>query len=277
MKADFFESLLLLLLTHGHLGLIILYILLVWRNMAVPKFFVSPEQIQGDEIRITEDAHHIKHVLRMQIGEQLTVCDGQGVDHISRIESMDDQIVVCHIESSIPSQAEPEIHITLFQGLPKSDKLEWILQKGTELGISAFVPVEMKRSVVRIESKKEARKTERLRKIVESAAKQSSRGIIPSVEESCSFDKVLARTAEFDLFLVPYEGALDRSLKPVLEALPAKPCKAAILIGPEGGIDPSEIERLKQAGAVPVGLGPRILRTETAGPVTAALLLYHFS
>ena len=115
----------------------------------------------------------------------------------------------------------------------------------------------MKRSVVRIESKKEARKTERLRKIVESAAKQSSRGIIPSVEESCSFDKVLARTAEFDLFLVPYEGALDRSLKPVLEALPAKPCKAAILIGP--------------------GLGPRILRTETAGPVTAALLLYHFS
>ena len=83
--------------------------------MAVPKFFVSPEQIQGDEIRITEDAHHIKHVLRMQIGEQLTVCDGQGVDHISRIESMDDQIVVCHIESSIPSQAEPEIHITLFR------------------------------------------------------------------------------------------------------------------------------------------------------------------
>ncbi|MCR5006434.1 MAG: 16S rRNA (uracil(1498)-N(3))-methyltransferase [Clostridiales bacterium] len=243
----------------------------------MPKFFVSPDQIQGDQIRITEDAHHISHVLRMKIGDHMIVCDGQGTDHQCIIASIDDQAVTCHIESSLQSPSEPLVHITLFQGLPKSDKMEWILQKGTELGISAFVPVEMKRSVVRIEPKKEAKKLERLRKIAEAAAKQSSRGIIPCVEESCGLEKVLARASEFDLLLVPYEGALDQPLKQRLEALPETTRKIAILIGPEGGIDPSEIERLIRAGAVPVGLGPRILRTETAGPVTAALLLYHFS
>ena len=243
----------------------------------MPKFFVSPDQIREDQILITEDAHHIAHVLRMKPGDPLIVCDGQGTDYETEIETISDQTVVCHIGSRAISQAEPGIHITLFQGLPKSDKLEWILQKGTELGISTFVPVEMQRSVVRIEAKKEERKTERLRKIAEAAAKQSSRGIIPTVERAYRLDQVLGRMAEYDLFLVPYEGALDKPLKNVLEALPSQPKRAAILIGPEGGIDPAEIERLQQAGAVTVGLGQRILRTETAGPVAASLLLYHFS
>ena len=245
--------------------------------MAVPKFFVSPDRIREDQILITEDAHHIAHVLRMKPGDPLIVCDGQGTDFRTAIESINDQAVVCHIETKAPSQAEPNIHITLFQGLPKSDKLEWILQKGTELGISAFVPVEMQRSVARIEAKKEDRNTERLQKITEAAAKQAARGVIPVVEHACRLDQVFARMAQYDLFLVPYEGALDRPLKGVLEVLPVRPKKAAILIGPEGGIDPAEVEKLVQHGAATVGLGPRILRTETAGPVAASLLLYHFS
>ena len=245
--------------------------------MAVPKFFVSPDQIREDQILITEDAHHIAHVLRMKPGDSLVVCDGQGTDFQTTIESISDQAVVCNIETKALSQAEPDIHITLFQGLPKSDKLEWILQKGTELGVSAFVPVEMQRSVARIEAKKEDRKTERLQKIIEAAAKQSARGVIPVVERACRLEQVIARMAQYDLFLVPYEGALDRPLKGVLEALSVRPKKVAILIGPEGGIDPAEVEKLVQNGAVTVGLGQRILRTETAGPVAASLLLYHFS
>lgn len=243
----------------------------------MPKFFVSPEQIQGEQIVLTEDAHHITHVLRMKPGTRLTVCDGQGTDHQVRIVSVDEQAVVCQIESSAPSLAEPDIKITLFQGLPKADKMEWILQKGTELGITTYVPVEMKRSVAHIEPKKEARKLERFRKIAESAAKQSGRGIIPEVESACMLDRVLARVHDFNLFLVPYEDALDHSLKQILNGLSEKPRTVGILIGPEGGIDPAEVDALVQQGAVLTGLGPRILRTETAGPMAAAVILYHFS
>ncbi len=242
----------------------------------MPRFFVHPEQIREDELIITEDAHHIKDVLRIQAGEVLEVCDGQGTDYQAEIENMTGEEIKCRILSQGPSVSESSIHITLFQGLPKSDKMEWILQKGTELGISSFVPVDMQRCVVRYDAKKEIKKTERFRKIAESAAKQSGRGRIPEVKEPQSFLQTVEDVKNYDLFLVPYEAGLDHSLKKTLNALPQMPKTVAILIGPEGGIDPGEVEALTGAGAKIVGLGPRILRTETAGMAAATMLLYHF-
>ncbi|MBQ2462327.1 MAG: 16S rRNA (uracil(1498)-N(3))-methyltransferase, partial [Clostridia bacterium] len=238
--------------------------------------FVKPLQIQGDTVIVTEDAHHIKDVLRMQAGDTIEVCDGQGMDYTVRLETLSSERVTGRIEEQGPSTSEPAIHVTLFQGLPKSDKMEWILQKGTELGISSFVPVTMQRSVVRYDAKKDAKKTERFRKIAEAAAKQSGRGRIPEVQEVRSFQSVIGEVGKYDLFLVPYEAGLEHSLKRTLSSVPAMPKTVAILIGPEGGIDPKEVDALTEAGAQVVGLGPRILRTETAGMAAVTMLLYHF-
>ena len=241
----------------------------------MPRFFVDLADVGPETIVIREDVHHIANVLRMREGDILTLCDGQGTDYETSIQAVQNDQILCRILSRERSQAEPLIQIALFQGLPKSDKMETILQKGTELGISAFIPVEMKRSVARSDAKKDPKKRERWQKIAESAAKQSGRGRIPTVEGTVSLAEILPQIANFDLFLVPYENGQEHPLKIVLNGK-EKPLKAAILIGPEGGIDPSEIEKLTQAGAVIVGLGPRILRTETAGPAASAMLLYHF-
>ena len=241
-------------------------------------FFVSPEQIGEYSVRIVgQDVNHIRQVLRMHTGDELVVRTGQDMkEYRCAIAQMDEQCIEAQILWTVELDTELPCRITLFQCLPKSDKMEWILQKGTELGISSFVPVDMQRCVVRYDAKKEIKKTERFRKIVESAAKQSGRGRIPEVKEPQSFLKTVEDVKNYDLFLVPYEAGLDYSLKKTLNALPHMPKTIAILIGPEGGIDPGEVEALTGAGAKIVGLGPRILRTETAGMAAATMLLYHF-
>ncbi len=242
----------------------------------MPRFFVNDIPENPQTILITEDAHHIQHVLRMHVGEELTVCDGQGMDSHAQIQEFTENGVLCKVLSQEPSAAEPQIHVTLFQGLPKSDKMEWILQKGTELGISAFVPVAMQRSIAKYDSRKDAKKLDRWQKIAESAAKQSGRGRIPAVKETISLQKAADSVRDYDIFLVPYEMGLDHSLKACLQKLDKMPKTAAVLIGPEGGIDAAEVQMLEAAGARIVGLGPRILRTETAGIAAATMLLYHF-
>jgi len=252
------------------------------------RFFVPKENITGRRIRVTdkEDVHHAAHVLRMREGERCEVSDGESMEYVCEVESVDAEELSLRILDEGPFRAEPRVRVTLFQGYPKADKLEQIVQKTTELGVSAVVPVYTARSVVRDSGKKE-RKRERLRKIAESAAKQSKRGIVPQVAEACVYGAVSGLSGDFDLVLIPYEEEQATTLKAALRAFrnarkelfkgdgtPAREIRVAVLIGPEGGFEPSEVKAAEAQGAVPVTLGGTILRTETAGPATVAMILY---
>lgn len=246
----------------------------------MPKFFIPVEDVQGDLLTIREDAHHILHVLRKEAGDHITVCDGKGQDYECELLSATEGTVVCRIMEQHPAETEPMIEITLFQGLPKAEKMEWILQKGVEIGISYFVPVLAERSVVRLEGKKAEAKLARWNKIAQAAAKQSGRGILPAVHMPVSVKNCIETFDKYDLNLLLYEGARRESLKQILQQYRNEkkhlPKRAAIWIGPEGGWAASEVQLLEKAGAVLAGLGPRILRTETAGITAAALVLYEY-
>lgn len=225
---------------------------------------------------IREDAHHILHVLRKELGDHLTVCDGCGQDYECEILSASAEEIVCRIIEQHNSETEPTIRVTLFQGLPKAEKMEWVLQKGVELGISEFVPVSTERCVVKLDGKKSEGKLARWNKIAQSAAKQSGRGILPEVKNVVSIKQAIQSFDQFDLMLVLYEEERGRSLKEILRAVETVPKTVGIWIGPEGGFEPAEVKMLTEAGAVTAGLGPRILRTETAGMTAAAVILYEY-
>ncbi len=241
----------------------------------MPKFFVTSDKIKDDRIIIdTEDAKHISRVLRMGEGDMLTVCDSQGTDYEAEIVSLGQQEIVCKINSKSESVSEPNIRVTLFQGLPKASKMEYIIQKTTELGITEIVPAKLSRCVAKIDNKKdEAKKFDRWQKISESAAKQSGRGIIPKISPIMTLDEIIEKSKEFDLFFVPYECEEQKTLREVL--LSKKDVKSVgFLIGPEGGFDIAETEKLRNAGIDTVTLGKRILRTETAGEAVLAMTMY---
>lgn len=242
------------------------------------RIFVSPSQIQDGSVEITEQAHHLSHVLRMKEGEKLTVCDGQGTDYECVISALANGKgpLVCRIVSSRPSESEPAVAITLFQSVVKSERMDLLLQKGTETGICEFAPFQSARSVVHYESDQGKSKLPRWQKIVSSAAEQSGRGRIPAVRPVVSFHDVLGRLKSFDAVLICYEEDRHVSLKKTLRALGRQPTKMAILIGPEGGFEKEEVDAAVQEGAQIVGLGPRIFRTETAGAACAAMVLYEF-
>lgn len=241
----------------------------------MPKFFITKDKISGGKITIdTEDVSHISRVLRLSAGDVVTVCDGQGTDYETEIISIEDKQIVCSVKDTRPSGTEPDIKVTLFQGIPKASKMEYIIQKTTELGISEIVPVKLSRCVVKIDSKKdEAKKLGRWRKISEAAAKQSGRGIVPEISEIMTLDGVIEKAGEFDLFFVPYECEEKKTLKEVL--LSRKNVKkVGFIIGPEGGFDIAETERIRSADIDTVTLGKRILRTETAGEAVLAMTMY---
>ena len=242
----------------------------------MPKFFIPVEDVQGDLLVIREDAHHILHVLRKESGDYLTVCDGHGQDYQCEIVSAAADGVECRILQRKPAETEPLVKLTLFQGLPKAEKMEWLLQKGVEIGICEFVPVAAERSIVKLEDKKAASKLTRWNKIAESAAKQSGRGVLPVVQPVMTVQEAIKTFDKYDLVLVLYEEDRKRSLKTILRDQKVMPQNVALWIGPEGGFEPSEVEQLVSAGAVTAGLGPRILRTETAGMTAAALILYEY-
>ena len=219
------------------------------------------------------DAHHITDVLRLKEGEKIICCGGDGFDCITVLTSVSNDKVCGEITDRTPSTAEPPVKVRLFQGMPKGDKFEYIIQKTVELGISEIVPVETKRSIVKISPAKAKAKTERWNKIAESAAKQSGRGLIPVVTEPMNFKKVTQLFNDCDLPIVAYELESKTSLKEVLlKNTFAKTVN--IFIGPEGGIDDSEIDALKKSGALSVTLGPRILRTETAPLAVLSNIIY---
>lgn len=239
------------------------------------KFFVPSDKITEDKIIIdTADASHITRVLRMGAGDKITVCDSRGTDYEAEIAEADAERVICKIVSETKNESEPNIRVTLFQGIPKASKMEYIIQKTTELGITEIVPVSLTRCVAKINNRKdEIKKLDRWQKISEAAAKQSGRGIIPEVKPVVSLDEVIDRAKDFDLFFVPYECEEQQTLKETL--LSKGDIKTVgFMIGSEGGFDVAETDKLRESGIPTVTLGKRILRTETAGEAVLAMVMY---
>ncbi len=241
----------------------------------MPKFFVTQDNITENTVTIdSEDVSHILRVLRLGIGDELMVCDSCGFDYDVKITQTEQKKILCDIIKKTESVSEPNIKVTLFQGLPKASKMEYIIQKTTELGISEIVPVKLSRCVVKIDKgKDEKKKIDRWQKISESAAKQSGRGIVPKISEIMSLDEVIEKSKDFDLFFVPYECEEQKKLKEIL--LSVKDVKTVgFLIGPEGGFDITETEKIRNQGISTITLGKRILRTETAGEAVLAMTMY---
>ncbi|MDD6762515.1 MAG: 16S rRNA (uracil(1498)-N(3))-methyltransferase [Clostridiales bacterium] len=241
----------------------------------MPKFFTARENITDTEIIIeSEDAKHIKKVLRMGEGDEITVCDGRGIDYSARIRTIETGRVICDIISSRICDTEPGVRVTLYQGLPKAAKMDYIIQKTTELGISRIVPAKLSRCVVKLENEAaERKKVERWQKIAYEAAKQSGRGAVPEIAMPMDIDRIAEELKDTDLAFAPYECEQQTRLRQVLEnAGDVK--NVSFIIGPEGGFDITEIEKLKNAGIQTVTLGRRILRTETAGEAVLAMTMY---
>lgn len=228
-------------------------------------FFVSEEQINGENAYIEgSDVNHIVNVLRMRTGEELLISVKGDWDYLCKIDDIETDRVNLKVLESM-EQRELPVNITLLQGIPKSDKLEMIIQKAVELGVSEIIPVKTKRVVVKIDEKKVDTKVNRWNAIAESAAKQSKRSIIPKVHEPMSIDNALEIVKDFGVKLIPYENAdgIEKTRK-ILDSMD-KTKNIAIFIGPEGGFEESEVEKIKDSGFEVITLGKRILRTETAG------------
>lgn len=238
----------------------------------MPKFFFNKNDISQGQVQLFgEDEKHIKTVLRARVGEELTLCDGEGVDYQCRIASME-RGVLLDILSKEACETEPKTKITLYQGLPKADKMELIIQKCVELGVDRIVAVSTERAIVKLD-KKESKKLERWQKIAEAAAKQSGRGKIPEIgQQVLKFKEAVAEAAALDGAIIPYEKEQETGIRQFVQGFQGE--SIGVFIGPEGGFAEEEIALAQEKGITPITLGKRILRTETAGMTTIALLLY---
>lgn len=240
------------------------------------QFFVEPGQIQGREILIQgSDVNHIRNVLRMRPGEELSVSNGvDGREYRCHITDITEDAVRCELRFIKEEGVELPSRIYLLQGLPKADKMELIIQKAVELGAYQIVPVAAHRSVVRLDERKAAARVSRWQAIAEAAAKQSRRGVIPRVQQVMGLDQALAHVRDLPVKLIPYELAedMDRTREVLGKLEPGQ--DIAVLIGPEGGFEGKEVEAAVAAGAIPITLGRRILRTETAGMTVLSWLMY---
>lgn len=240
------------------------------------QFFVADEQVCGDKIFITgSDVNHISNVLRMKNGEKIRISDKSKKSYFCHIENIAADEVCAVIDSVDENGTELSNEIYLFQGLPKSDKMELIIQKAVELGACGIIPVAMKNCVVKLDDKKAANKVKRWQTIAESAAKQSKRTVIPSVEMPVMWRDIFQKTKDLDVVLVPYEN--ERGMASTRELIKSiEPGQSVgIIIGPEGGFDASEISQVDENSNMHrVSLGRRILRTETAGMAALSMLVY---
>lgn len=243
----------------------------------MPRFFVTREQVQDDKAVIRgNDVNHIKNVLRMRPGDELSLSDGAGRDYDCEITSIDRDEVWLKIEDSRDSQVELPVKLYLFQGLPKGDKMELIIQKAVELGVYEIIPVQTKRAIVKFDEKKEAKKIARWQQIAEGGAKQSGRGLIPEVRSVMRFEEALNYASKLDRALIPYEKAEGiQKTKEIIAGLKGTR-SVGIFIGPEGGFDEQEIEQAMASEILPITLGRRILRTETAGLTMLSILMFEF-
>lgn len=239
------------------------------------RFFVPVENVEGERIRITgDDVNHAKNVLRMSVGEKVVVSCGQGVDYYCIIDSIRENQIGLRIEEEKAAVTELPVAITLFQALPKRDKMELVIQKAVELGAAEIVPVQTRRCVVRLDERKADRKLVRWRAIAEAAAKQSGRGVIPRISEIMSFAEALNYAEQMDTVLIPYELYEDMADSVETMRKAAGGSSIGIFIGPEGGFERGEIEQAMGRGAFPLSLGKRILRTETAGMAALSVLMF---
>lgn len=239
-------------------------------------FFVTPGQVRENNIYIQgSDVNHIKNVLRMKIGEKLQISDGNNKKYICSVEAFGEEEVRVSVLEELEADTELPSRIYLFQGLPKNDKMELIVQKAVELGAYEIIPVAVKRAVVKLDAKKAAKKVERWNGIAESGAKQSGRAVIPKVTGVMDYKEALAYAKKLDIIMMPYELAEGMAdTKAFIERIePGQ--SVGIFIGPEGGFDWEEVELAVSAGAKIVTLGKRILRTETAGLAVLSILMYH--
>jgi len=238
------------------------------------RFFIDPADVCDRTITIFgEDAVHIGRVLRHKPGDILTLCDGNGLDYLVEIEKITANEVLTRIIEVKDNSTEPPVHITLFQGLPRADKMEFIIQKSVELGVGRIVPVLTERTVVRLDKPKDVEnKLKRWQRISKEAAKQSNRGVIPEVSVPLGFGEALKLARETELAIIPYEKEEQNSLKQHIMSKCIR--TVSVMIGPEGGFTEKEAEEASKCGIKPVTLGPRILRTETAGIAVLAMLMY---
>lgn len=238
-------------------------------------FFIKNNQIIGNEINIEgSDVNHIKNVLRKNIGDVISVISDEKIQYKAEIISLSNEMVKCEILEKKIDEKNDEPQITIFQGLAKADKIEYIIQKCTELGVYEIIPVEMKRCVVRLDEKDKAKKIERWKKIAEVASKQSLRNEILKIDKVINFYEMCNTFSEYDCVIMAYEKEKNIMLKDVLKSLKHDQRKIAVIIGPEGGFDDSEAELIKNNDGKTVSLGKRILRTETAPVAVSAIIMY---
>lgn len=246
----------------------------------MPKFFVN--KVENNQIIINgEDVNHIKNVLRKKAEDTLEICNNQTQENfLCKIEIIKNEEVICNIIEKIQKSVEPKTYVHIYQGLPKSDKMELIIQKAVELGVSEITPTNMTRCIVKLNGKDEKKKIERWQKISEVAAKQCGRGIIPQINNIISVKDVCNLCNKYDILLVAYENEKENTLKKEIDNIKntftKKEISIGILIGPEGGIDENELEKLRESGAKIVTLGKRILRTETVALNIISIIMYEF-
>jgi len=242
----------------------------------MPRLFIYEKLEVGDEIVVSgEEAHHIIRVLRLGHGDLVSISDGKSEESVGVISEVDTRSTKIKIRVLYKNKfEETKPTITLLQGLPKGEKFDWIIQKCTEIGVSRIVPIITQRTVVNIAPTKLEHRMMRWKKIAEEAAKQSMRMDIPEIAELLTFDEALKEIDRHHLSLIPWEQERNISLKKVLKDIDQSITKVAVFIGPEGGFSPDEAEMARTHGAVPVSLGPRILRTETAAIAACSILMY---
>lgn len=236
------------------------------------RYFVSPDQIHSDHVCLTGDtAHHIIRVMRSKPGDYVVICDNTGKEYDTCLETFQKDQVRGRIVSERASLAEPRLRITLAQALVKSDKMAWIVQKGTELGVSRIVPFSSDHTVVALSDTKATQRQKRWHKVAKEAAEQSRRGRIPDVDVPVNWSDVLAMISQYDLAVIPYERETKQAFMSMWQAQQGvQTC--LLIIGPEGGFSEEEVAQAQQTGAIPVHLGPRILRAETAALATLACM-----
>ena len=238
-------------------------------------FYVKNEQIaENKAVILGEDVKHIRDVLRYKINDDLNICSEEGIKYQTKILGFSKEQIDLEIIRKCMETSEPNIKVTLFQGMPKVDKFEWIIQKCTELGINEIVPVMTERVIVKIDEKNLSKKVERWNKIALEASKQSGRQRVPEVKKPINIKNVVENLQKYDILLLPYECEKESTIKSVLRNLDKKCKDIAIFIGPEGGFSEEEVKLLNFDNVKKVTLGQRILRTETAGLVTFAMVLY---
>jgi 16S rRNA (uracil1498-N3)-methyltransferase len=240
------------------------------------RFYVRPEDVGERELRLQGDeATHLVRVLRLGKGVQIVAFDGRGGEYVALVERVEADGVACRILDRTHTQPARTVSITLGQGLSKADKFEWVIQKTTELGVSEVVPLISERVIPQIAARRTATKVARWERVAREACKQSGRASIPRLWPPTPLDTFFAALQSADLKLVLWEGEDTRLLRTVLAAF-AEAATVAVVVGPEGGLTRPEVTRGATYGFLPVGLGGRILRTETAGLVAVALLQYRF-